>query len=146
MDPDPEPGGPKKTDPDSDPHLRLMDPDPGGPKTPTDPNPQHCLFGGAKAALGGNLLEEAEVGEAARREAAVEEGHGSGQAVAEGAQLTLLRVYAQTSFYQEDLAFSYAQSRISFVFCRSLGFLVHLSSSLTAESDLACVMYEEEGG
>jgi hypothetical protein len=34
-------------------------------------------------------------------------------------------------------AFSYAQSRISMVFCRSLGFLVPWSSSLTAESDLA---------
>jgi hypothetical protein len=108
-----------------------MDPDPGGPKTPTDPDPQHCLFVGAQAALGGNLLEEAEVGEAVRREAAMEEGHGSGEAVAEGAQLTLLRVYAQTSFYQEDLAFSYAQLRISLVFCRSLGFLVPWSSSLS---------------
>jgi hypothetical protein len=45
-------------------------------------------------------------------------------------------------------AFSYAQSRISLVFCRSLGFLVPWFSSLTAESDLAdlCLMYEEEGG
>ncbi len=33
-------------------------------------------------------------------------------------------------------AFSYAQSRISLVFCRSLGFLVLWFSSLTAESDL----------
>jgi hypothetical protein len=46
------------------------------------------------------------------------------------------RVYAQTSFYQENLAFSYAPSRISLVFCRSLGFLIPWSSSLTAESDL----------
>jgi hypothetical protein len=73
-----------------------MDPDPGGPKTPTDPDPQHCLVGGgvavvaAQAALGGNFLEEAEVVEAVRREAAVEKGHGSGEAVAEGAQLRLL--------------------------------------------------------
>jgi len=34
-------------------------------------------------------------------------------------------------------AFSYAQSPISLVFCCSLGFFVPLSSSLTAESDLA---------
>ena len=34
-------------------------------------------------------------------------------------------------------AFSYAQSRISLVFCCSLGFLVPWFSSLTAESDLA---------
>jgi hypothetical protein len=34
-------------------------------------------------------------------------------------------------------AFSYAQICISLVFCLSLGFLVPLSSSLTAESDLA---------
>ncbi len=34
-------------------------------------------------------------------------------------------------------AFSHAQSRISLVFCLSLGFLVPWSSSLTAESDLA---------
>jgi hypothetical protein len=77
-----------------------MDPDSGGgPKTPTDPtDPQHCLVGGvavvvaAQAALGGNLLEEAEVVEAVRREAAVEEGDGSGEAVTEGAQLRLLLV------------------------------------------------------
>jgi hypothetical protein len=37
-------------------------------------------------------------------------------------------------------AFSYAQSRISLDFCRSLGFLVHWSSSLTAESDLADIL------
>jgi hypothetical protein len=45
-------------------------------------------------------------------------------------------------------AFSYAQSRISLVFCSSLGFLVPWSSSLTAVSDLAdfCVMYGEECG
>ncbi len=72
-----------------------MDPDPGGPKTPTDPtDPQHCLVDvavvAAQAALGGNLLEEAEVGEAVRREASVEDGHGSGQAVAQGGQLGLL--------------------------------------------------------
>jgi hypothetical protein len=44
-------------------------------------------------------------------------------------------------------AFSYEQSRILLVFCRSLGFLVPWSSSLTAESDLAdfCVTYGEEG-
>jgi hypothetical protein len=34
-------------------------------------------------------------------------------------------------------ALSYAQSRISLVFCRSLGFLVPWMSSLTADSDLA---------
>jgi hypothetical protein len=34
-------------------------------------------------------------------------------------------------------AFSYAQSRISLVFCRFLGFLVPWFSSLTDESDLA---------
>jgi hypothetical protein len=68
------------------------DPDPRGPKTPTDPtDPQHCLVVvAAQAALGGHLLEEAEVGEAVRREAAVEEGHGSGEAVAQGGQLGLL--------------------------------------------------------
>ncbi len=79
----------------------------------------------------------------------MEEGHGSGQAVAQGAQFTLLRVYAQTSFYQEDHAFSYAQSRISLVFSRSLGFLDPWSSSLTAESDFAdfmCYVYGEKGG
>jgi hypothetical protein len=45
-------------------------------------------------------------------------------------------------------AFSYAQSRISLVFCRSLGFLVPWFSSLTAESDLEdfFVMFGEEGG
>jgi hypothetical protein len=44
-------------------------------------------------------------------------------------------------------AFSYAQSRISLGFCRSLGFLVPWSSSLTDESDLAdFFMYGEEGG
>jgi hypothetical protein len=43
-------------------------------------------------------------------------------------------------------AFSYAQSRISLVFCHSLGFLVPWYSSLTAKSDLAdfFVMYGEE--
>jgi hypothetical protein len=43
-------------------------------------------------------------------------------------------------------ALSYAQSRISLVFCRSLGFLVPWLYSLTADSDLAdlCVMYGEE--
>jgi hypothetical protein len=59
------------------------------------------------------------------------------------------RVHAQMSFYQEPWisAFSYAQSLILLVFCRSLGFPVPWSSSLTAESDLAdfCVMYGEEG-
>jgi hypothetical protein len=39
-------------------------------------------------------------------------------------------------------AFSYAQSRISLVFCRSLGFLVPWSSSLTAVSDLADILYQ----
>ncbi len=63
------------------------DPDP-------DSDPQHCLVAveAAQAALGGHLLEEAEVGEAVRGEAAVEEGHGSGDAVAEGSQLRLLLV------------------------------------------------------
>jgi hypothetical protein len=92
MDPDPDPGGPKTYGSGfgSKP-LTNMDPDPGGLKTP---DPQHCLFVAvdvaAQAALGSNLLEEAEVGEAVGRETAVEEGHGPGEAVAEGAQLTLL--------------------------------------------------------
>jgi hypothetical protein len=80
----------KDPDPDhntSDKWIRTQE---GQKHTDSDPDPQHCLFGGAKAALGGNLLEEAEVGEAVRREAAVEEGYGSGEAVAEGGQLTLL--------------------------------------------------------
>ncbi len=38
-------------------------------------------------------------------------------------------------------AISYAQSRISLVFCRSLGFLVPWLSSLTADSDLADFFY-----
>ena len=46
-------------------------------------------------------------------------------------------------------AFSYAQSRISLVICRFLGFLVPWSSSLTAESDLAdflcCVEKKVDG-
>ncbi len=43
-------------------------------------------------------------------------------------------------------ALSYAQSRISLIFCRSLGFLVPWSSSLTADLDLAdflCMHGEE---
>ncbi len=49
------------------------------------------------------------------------------------------RVYEETSFIKKTWlsAFSYAQSHISLVFCRSLGFRVPWSSSLTAESDLA---------
>jgi hypothetical protein len=35
----------------------------------------------------------------------VEEGHGSGEAVAQGAQLTLLRAYAQTSFFSRKPGF-----------------------------------------
>jgi hypothetical protein len=44
------------------------------------------------------------------------------------------RVYIKKTWLS---AFSYAQSCISLVFCRSLGFLVPWSSSLTAVSDLA---------
>jgi hypothetical protein len=62
----------------------------------------------------------------------------------------LLRVYAQTSFYQENLAFCchYAQSRISLVFCCSLGFLVPWFSPLQLNKiwRIFCVMYGEEGG
>ncbi len=40
-------------------------------------------------------------------------------------------------------ALSYAQSRISLVFCCSLGFLVPWLSSLTADSDFLCKHGEE---
>jgi hypothetical protein len=43
-------------------------------------------------------------------------------------------------------AFSYAQSHISLVFCRSLGFLVPWFSSLTAESDLEDFLEKKVGG
>jgi hypothetical protein len=55
-------------------------------------------------------------------------------AIAEDVQ----RVYAQTIFIKKTWlsAFSYAESRISLVFCRSLGFIVLWFSSITAESHL----------
>ncbi len=64
--------------------------------------------------------------------------------------LCLQRVYAQTGFYQENLAsaFSYAQSLISLVFCCSLGFLVPWFSPLQLNKiwRIFCVMYGEESG
>jgi hypothetical protein len=58
------------------------------------------------------------------------------------------RMYAQTSFYQENLAFCF---QLCTVFCCSPSFLVPWFSYLTAETDLQIwqiffVMYGEEGG
>ncbi len=60
----------------------------------------------------------------------------------------LLRVNAQTIYYQENLAFSFAQSRISMVICLSLGFLVSWFSSFIDKTDLAdfvCFLWRRWG-
>jgi hypothetical protein len=70
-----------------------------------------------------------------------------GQSTAGGHKIKTLAGRA----HGDDLlsAFSYAQSRILLVFCRSPGFLIPWFSSLTAESDLAdflCCMEKKVGG
>ncbi len=69
----------------------------------------------------------------------MEEGHGSGEAVAEGAQLTLLRVYAQTSFFFKKTLLSAMHSHAFRWFSAApLVFLfLGLLPLVTAESDLA---------
>ncbi len=57
-------------------------------------------------------------------------------------------MHARTTFNQETWlsGLSYAQTRISLVFCRSFGFLVPWLSSLLADQiwQIFCVMYVEE--